>query len=188
MYSIGFSSATKSGALIVTTANTGKNGVSGSEAICLMDTSSPRDKAKQPWCDGIKGQVQGTDNLLNNNSFEGTVRYEESAFSQTLASNPEFYQAKYNNENEQGIPLWEKEPGWLTDAQINGNHALFWQYHWPTTNVAKIGCQNGKPYTTRLGRFHAKPRETGSESGWHQGLRDLLTGIASRKEPLRESE
>jgi hypothetical protein len=46
----------------------------------------------------------------------------------------------------------------------------------------------GRKEKTRLGRFHAKPRETGSESGWHQGLRDLLTGIASRKEPLRESE
>ena len=40
----------------------------------------------------------------------------------------------------------------------------------------------------RLGRFHAKPFCTGSESGWHQRVGDLVTGIASCEEPLGEGE
>ena len=41
---------------------------------------------------------------------------------------------------------------------------------------------------TRLGGFHAKRLCTGSESGWHQRLNDLLTGISPSKEALRERQ
>ena len=41
---------------------------------------------------------------------------------------------------------------------------------------------------TRLGGFHAKPCGTGSESGWHQRLHDLITGISPRKEAFGERQ
>ena len=41
-------------------------------------------------------------------------------------------------------------------------------------------------HLTRLGRFHAEPIHTGSDSSWHQGLRDLLTRIPSSKEAFGE--
>jgi hypothetical protein len=43
-------------------------------------------------------------------------------------------------------------------------------------------------FPTRLGGFHAKRLRTGSESRWHQRLRDLCTRIPAGKEALGERE
>ena len=40
----------------------------------------------------------------------------------------------------------------------------------------------------RLRRVHAKFFRTGRDSGWPQRLGDVVTGRASRKEPVGESE
>jgi hypothetical protein len=40
----------------------------------------------------------------------------------------------------------------------------------------------------RLRRVHAKLFRTGRDSGWPQRLGDVVTGRASRKEPVGESE
>jgi hypothetical protein len=144
MYSIGFSAATKSSALIVTTANTGKNGITDAEAICFMDTSSSRDRSKQPWCDGIKDQVQGTDNLLNFKNSDTCSTAKEHTWTHDLASQPAFYKADWD-----ACSGWSPRPGWLQseqDSPPGSKQSIFWQYHWPVTNVAEIGCQNGKPY------------------------------------------
>jgi hypothetical protein len=143
MTSIGFSESLQTGGLIVTTANTGKNGDTGSEAICFMDTASPRDKAKQPWCDGIKHQVQGTDNLLDFKSSPTCASAKEHTWTTDLASQPAFYTADWD-----ACSGWSKKPGWLESEQNDpGNkQSIFWQYHWPVTDVSEIGCQNGKPY------------------------------------------
>jgi hypothetical protein len=84
--SIGFIKSGGNG-WIVTTKNTGKNDDTGSEAICFMDTSASRDNAAQPWCDGISGEVQGTDNLL---TLKGLDWYEQAKYTEDLASNPSF--------------------------------------------------------------------------------------------------
>jgi DNA-directed RNA polymerase specialized sigma24 family protein len=42
--------------------------------------------------------------------------------------------------------------------------------------------------STRLGRFHAKPIRTESESRWHQYLGNLFTRIPARKESFSEQE
>lgn len=148
LYSIGFSEATKNSALIVTTGNTGKNGTSGDEAICFMDTSSPRNQAKQPWCDGIQGQVQGTDNLLDNENVDECGPVVEKNWTQDLASQPDFYVANYCQGG--GDKGWLTKPGWLESAQSNpgSKQSIFWQYHWPMIDEGDGGCQhdNGKPY------------------------------------------
>jgi hypothetical protein len=144
MASIGFSESLKSGGLIVTTANTGKNGDTGSEAICFMDMASLRDKSKQPWCDGIKNQVQGTDNLLDFKSSSTCDSAKEHTWTKDLASQPAFYTADWD-----ACFGWSTKPGWLESEQNDpGNkQSTFYQYHWPVIDVSEIGCQNGKPYT-----------------------------------------
>jgi hypothetical protein len=142
MYLIGFSEAVKENGLIVTTSNTGKNGDTGLETICFMDTAAPRDKAKQPWCDGIQNEVQGTDNLIDT-SHQTWV---QSAYLDNIASQPDFYSFERNSKGE-----FEELPGWTVvvqeQASSASDRAINWQYHWPMTNVSEIGCQNGKPYT-----------------------------------------
>jgi hypothetical protein len=59
MASIGFVEALKSASLIITTSITGTNGDLGFPTICFMDTGADHGH-KQPWCDDIKGGVQGT--------------------------------------------------------------------------------------------------------------------------------
>jgi len=137
MNSIGFVST---GDWIVTTANTGKNKDTGSEAICFMDTSSPRDNALQPWCDGISGEVQGTDNLLKDDSLDDEVKFKQKEYTEDLASNPAFYTADCQNPPPNLGNPWITEPGWLVDAQINGDQAIFWQYHWPVLDVTELNC------------------------------------------------
>ncbi len=143
MASIGFSESLKSGDLIITTANTGINKVSGSKAICFMDTAGPRNQSKQPWCDGIDGQVQGTDNLLNICGDCSTDT--EAGWTKDIPSQPAFYTAKFDDD----VDKWRTSPGWLLSKQQNpgANVGIYWQYHWPATNMSEIGCQNGKPYT-----------------------------------------
>jgi len=86
-----------------------------------MDTTSPRDKAAQPWCDGISGEVQGTDNLLTN---VGLNQYTQAGYTEDLTSNPDFYTAFYADG-------WTTEqPGWLVSAQETSDtsdQAIFWQ-------------------------------------------------------------
>ena len=143
MYSIGFSEAAKENGLIVTTANTGKNGDTGLATICFMDTAAPRDKAKQPWCDDNSlpsGTHQGTDNLIDTSHQD----WVQSAYLDDITSQPAFYDFYRNSKGE-----FEELPGWTVTVQQQASsasdRAINWQYHWPITDVSEIGCQNGKP-------------------------------------------
>jgi hypothetical protein len=107
-----------------------------------MDTAGSRNQSKQPWCDDIEGQVQGTDNLIN---FCGDCSTDtEAGWTKDIPSEPKFYTLQYDDANDN----WHTKPGWLLEVQQNpgANEAIFWQFHWPVTDVSEIGCQNGKPY------------------------------------------
>ncbi len=136
LYSIGFSAAAKDNGMIVITYDTGKNQDTGFAALCFMDTAAPRDKAKQPWCDGIHGEVQGTDNLLNTNKNP----WVQSGYLDSIASNPRFYEVEINTTNGH-VKI---APGWFVQMSETGN---FNQFHWPVINVSTLSCQNGKPHT-----------------------------------------
>lgn len=137
MYSIGFSEATKTNGLIVTTANYGKNKDTGLDAICFMDTAAPRDKAEQPWCDGIDGEVQGTDNLID----QSNCPWVQSKYLDSIGSFPEWYALEVNCDNGKISPA----PGWFN--QVQDEDSTYWQFHWPMLDVSQISCQQGKPYT-----------------------------------------
>ncbi len=139
LYSIGFSEATKNGALIVVTAQTGTNKDTGFEAICFMDTAAPRDKAKQPWCDGIQGEVQGTDNLIDTSD---TTWY-QAKYLDSIGSYPEWYALKICVEDCGSGNNVKVAPGWFVDVQDDYH---YYQYHWPVVDVSQMSCQNGKPY------------------------------------------
>lgn len=129
MNSIGFDST---GDWIVTTATTGKNGDTGSKAICFMDTSAPRSDSEQPWCDA-SSDVPGTDKLLQG----GAGEYSDASWTQDLASRPAFYNAYYENGK------WKTKSGWLESAQETSDtdkQAKFWQYHWPVLDVTDLSC------------------------------------------------
>lgn len=130
MVSIGFDLEVQNG-LIITTANTGTNGISGDTAICFMDTAAPRDKTKQPLCDQESIKVEGTDNLLKT----GGRGYVEKDWTKSLASNPSFYKAEINIETTPEI--WTSVPGWLASEQAG---TIYWQYHWPVLDVTKLSC------------------------------------------------
>ena len=52
--------------------------------------------------------------------------------------------------------------------------------------LVRIGNGLTQGVCARLGGFHAKHLRTGSESSWHQRLRDLHTRISTGKQALGE--
>ena len=143
MYSIGFSEAVKASGLIITSAQTGKNGDTGFEAICFMDTAAPRDKAKQPWCDdaSIGDDHQGTDNLIDTSR----TTWVQSGYLDSIGSYPQWYALEICVEDCGGGNSVKVAPGWFVEVQQG--QSAFWQFHWPMVDVSKISCQSGKPYT-----------------------------------------
>ncbi len=142
LYSIGFSEATKTSGLIILTANTGKNEFTSLPAICFADTAAPRDKAKQPWCDGIQGEVQGTDNLIDASGFPVI----QSKYLDSIGSYPGWYALDINDKG-----VFKVAPGWFVqvqakDAGSTSTPEFVDQFHWPVVDVSQLSCQSGKPY------------------------------------------
>jgi hypothetical protein len=149
MYSIGFSQATQTDALILTTANTGKNKDTGEEAICFADTAAPRDKAEQPWCDGIQGEVQGTDNLIDTKD----TTWVQAGYLDDIGSYPDWYALKVCVEDcgDDGGEF-KVAPGWFVQVQDGeaGSTSVpqfVDQFHWPMIDVSQLSCQSSKPFT-----------------------------------------